>query len=41
MKSLIGARTPDDWREWVLHIADDLGTEIYALPFTSVLGRPQ
>jgi hypothetical protein len=41
MQSLIGARTPDDWREWVLHIADDLGTEIYALPFTSVLGRPQ
>jgi hypothetical protein len=40
MRSLIGARTTDDWREWVLHIADDLGGEIFALPFTSVLGLP-
>jgi hypothetical protein len=41
MQSLIKARTSNDWREWVLHIADDLGEEIVALPFASVLGRMQ
>jgi Domain of unknown function (DUF6894) len=41
MQSLITARTTDDWREWVLHIADDLGEEIFALPFADVLGRMQ
>jgi hypothetical protein len=41
MRSLITAKTSDDWREWVLHVADDLGTEIFALSFTSVLGLTQ
>jgi hypothetical protein len=41
MQSLITARTADDWREWVLHIADDLGEEIFALPFADVLGPMQ
>jgi uncharacterized protein DUF6894 len=41
MRSLISARTTDDWREWVLHIADDLGDEIFALPFADALGRMQ
>jgi hypothetical protein len=29
----------DDWRDWVLHVIDDLGEEILALPFTSIMGR--
>ena len=29
----------DDWRRWVLHVIDDLGEEIFALPFTSIMGR--
>ena len=41
MQSLITAKTTDDWREWVLHIADDLGDELFALSFTSVLGPMQ
>ncbi len=41
MRSLIAAETGEDWRDWVVHIADDLGEEIFALPFASVLGRMQ
>jgi hypothetical protein len=29
----------EDWRGWVLHATDDLGDEIFALPFAAVLGR--
>ena len=39
MRSLIQSRTQDDWREWILHIADDFGDELLAVPFTSMLGR--
>ncbi|CCE07968.1 conserved hypothetical protein [Bradyrhizobium sp. STM 3843] len=41
MRSLISAKTSEDWREWVVHVADDLGEEIFAVPFASVLGRMQ
>ena len=41
MQSLITAQTTDDWREWVLHVADDLGDEIFALPFADALGPMQ
>ena len=39
VQSLITARGPEDWREWTLHVSDDLNVEIFALPFSSVLGR--
>jgi uncharacterized protein DUF6894 len=29
----------EDWRNWILHVTDDLGTEIFELPFAAVLGR--
>lgn len=38
--ALITAPGPEDWRGWVLHVADDLGEEILAVPFASMLGRP-
>ena len=41
MRSLMTAKTTDDWREWVLHIADDYGEELFAVSFTSVIGRMQ
>lgn len=28
-----------DWRDWVVHISDEAGDEIFALPFASVLGK--
>ncbi|MGC2776994.1 MAG: hypothetical protein WA418_15310 [Bradyrhizobium sp.] len=37
--ALISAESSEDWREWVLHISDDLGEEIFTMPFSSMLGR--
>jgi hypothetical protein len=39
VRSLIMRPGPQDWRGWVLHVSDDLGDEIWALPFVSVLGK--
>jgi hypothetical protein len=41
MQTLIVADTADDWRDWVVHVADDLGDEILTVPFASMLGRMQ
>ncbi|HEY2757654.1 MAG TPA: hypothetical protein VGJ01_18150 [Pseudolabrys sp.] len=38
VRVLLALPGPDDWREWVMHVIDDLGEEILALPFTSVMG---
>ena len=40
IRSLIMEPTAEDWRGWVLHVSDDDGEEIFALPFASMLGRP-
>ena len=40
MRSMIMAPGAEDWREWVLHVSDDDGEEIFDLPFTSMLGKP-
>jgi hypothetical protein len=40
VQSLIMAPIAEDWRSWVLHVSDDSGTEIFALPFASMLGKP-
>jgi hypothetical protein len=37
--SLIAGRGPEDWREWTLHVSDDLNDVIFVLPFSSVLGK--
>jgi hypothetical protein len=34
------APSAEDWRNWVLHVSDALGDEIFALPFASLLGKP-
>jgi hypothetical protein len=39
MHALISAESGEDWRDWVLHVADDLDEEIFAMPFSSILGR--
>ena len=38
--ALITAFSPEDWREWTLHVSDDLDDEIFVVPFASVLGKP-
>lgn len=39
VRSLIAMPGPEDWRSWVLYVSDDLGEEIFALPFSSIMGR--
>ena len=29
-----------DWRDWVLHVSDDQGDELFVVPFVFVLGKP-
>ncbi len=40
MQSMILTPGSEDWRDWVLHVSDDDGEEIFDLPFTSLLGKP-
>ena len=40
VRSLIMTPSVEDWRSWVLHVSDDLGEEIFAMPFASALGKP-
>jgi hypothetical protein len=40
VRSLIMEPGAEDWRDWILHVSDDLGEEIFTVPFASVLGKP-
>jgi hypothetical protein len=40
VRSLLMAPSAEDWRDWVLHVSDDIGVEIFCLPFASLLGKP-
>jgi hypothetical protein len=40
VRSLTMARSIEDWRSWVLHVLDDLGEELFVVPFAFVLGKP-
>ncbi len=40
VRSLIMAPSLEDWRGWALHVSDDLGDEIFIVPFASELGKP-
>ena len=40
VRSLIMEHSAEDWRDWVVHISDDFDDEIFAVPFSSVLGKP-
>ena len=33
-------RSLEDWRDWVLHVSDDQGDELFVVPFTFTLGKP-
>jgi hypothetical protein len=37
--SLTNERSLEDWRDWVLHVSDDQGGELFVVPFTFVLGK--
>ena len=40
VRSLTMARSPEDWRGWILHVNDDLGEELFVVPFAFILGKP-
>jgi hypothetical protein len=39
VRAMVMSPNTEDWREWVLHATDELGDELFALPFTAVLGK--
>jgi len=41
VRMMLALPTGDDWRVWVMHVLDDLGDEIFTLPFNAVMGRLQ
>ena len=40
VRALIMTPGAEDWRDWVLHVRDELGEEIFDLPFANLLGKP-
>ena len=40
VRSMIMENSPQDWRDWVVHVSDDFDDEIFEVPFSSVLGKP-
>jgi hypothetical protein len=37
--ALIMTPNLEDWRGWVIHVEDQLGDEVLAVPFASMLGK--
>ena len=37
---LVRSPSVEDWREWTLHVSDELDDEVFVVPFASVLGKP-
>jgi hypothetical protein len=40
VQSFTNERSLEDLRDWVLHVSDDRGGELFIVPFTFVLGEP-
>ena len=40
VRSYVASPSLEDWRSWILHVWDDLGEELFSVPFASALGRP-
>jgi hypothetical protein len=38
VRSILAIPSPEDWRRWELHACDELGDELFAIPFSSVIG---
>ena len=39
VRALVMTPSTEDWRGWVLHVTDELGDEIFAVSFASVVGK--
>ena len=40
VRALIMSASAEDWRGWVLHVADNEGNEVFDVPFVTMLGKP-
>jgi hypothetical protein len=40
VRSMLMKATTEDWRGWELRVTDEIGCEMFAVPFASVLGKP-
>jgi hypothetical protein len=40
VQRLISAPSLEDWRNWILHVSNEFGEELFAIPFSSFLGKP-
>jgi hypothetical protein len=40
-QSFTNERSLEDLRDWVLHVSDDRGDELFVVPFTFLLGKPR
>ena len=40
VQSFTNERSLEDWREWILHVSDDQGDELFVVPFVFVIGKP-
>ncbi|MCP1853088.1 MULTISPECIES: DUF6894 family protein [unclassified Bradyrhizobium] len=40
VRSFTSEHSLEDWRDWVLHVSDDQGDELFVVPFAFVLGKP-
>jgi hypothetical protein len=40
VQSFTKERSLEDWRDWVLHVSDDQGDELFVVPFAFVIGKP-
>jgi hypothetical protein len=40
VQSFTSERRLEDWHDWVMHVSDDRGDELFVVPFIFVLGEP-
>jgi hypothetical protein len=40
VRSFLTTHSPEDWRDWMLHVSDELDDEIFVMPFAFLLGKP-
>ena len=39
VQSFTSEHSLEDWRDWILHVSDDQGDELFVVAFTSILGK--
>jgi hypothetical protein len=39
VRSFTNERSLENWRDWVLHVSDDQGDDLFVVPFMFVLGN--